>query len=364
MRIRRSSARAGAAFLIGAGAVLASAAPKEPVVPVLVSESYAGGVPGNNGSYFGQATPNGRFVAFTSDATDMRSTPGNSSADIFLRDMKTGQTTLVSENLEGNDGLQASVLPSVSNNGRLVLFMSYATDLIGGDRLGVSDVFLADLRAGDLWRIDVGPDGQEGYGYNYSYPASLSANGRYAVFYSNANNLSSTPNPDFIYNVFVYDRVKDRVSLVSARPDGDQSNGDSFYSTISPNGRFLVFESLATDLADGSADGVSHNIFIHDRKSRKTRQVTSSWLGFSVGADCEDPSVSNNGRYVTFRSRSPDLVQGDTNGVSDSFLKDMKTKATTRLSTGPGGAQGDLESFEVAMSGNAKVILFESRRDA
>ena len=150
-----------------------------------------------------------------------------------------------------------------------------------------------------------------------------------------------------------------KTKLASIRSNGTQGNGNSENASISGDGRYVAFESYATRLVHNDTNG-ERDIFVHDRKTGKTTRVSIRSNGTQGNNGSYDPSISGNGRYVAFESAATNLVQNDTNGMEDVFLHDRKTGKTTRVSKRSNGTQGNGESVYVSISGNGRYVAFES----
>jgi Tol biopolymer transport system component len=361
MRVDRFATRTLCIGVVGTCAVLAAAAPPSGTRSiVLVSESLSGGAPSSEDAYWGAPTRGGRFVAFTGEGTDLVAADDNYAPDVFVRDMRTGVTVLVSADATGAPGDSGSGLPSISDDGRFVAFYSGSSDLVDGDTNFQYDAFLADRRDGTLRRVSLGPDGAEGDAASFVNGRSLSADGRYVVFQSEATDLVEGGTPASTAQVYLYDRVRDSLRLVSAAPDGTPGDGSSSDPSIARGGRFVVFVSTAANLADGGANGNSGNVFVYDVVHGTTSRVTSGVGGVPVDGYCHEPDVSDDGRIVAFNSEAPNLVAGDTNGDYDAFVVDRKAGTTTRISVGPGGVQGNGATFTVSTTADGRAVCFQS----
>ncbi len=417
---RASSRRAPAPWIV-AGlsllAVLATARAAGPAGPEIVSVTPAG-APGNGGSYEGAVTSNGRFVAFSSDATDLVPGDTNGARDVFVRDRRAGTMARVSDS-DGNLGGDGSYSPSISANGRLVAFYSSTTNLVPGDTNGATDVFVQDARTGETTRVSTAADGTEGDGSSGLGGASISATGRWVVFYSSASNLvpgdtngapdifvrdrktgtvtrvsvdsdgseadsfSSGPsisaNGRFVVfysrasnlapgdtndaeDVFVHDLRTGTTTRVSVDSDGNQADDQSFSPVVTSNGRLVAFDSGATNLVPGDANGASYDIFVHDLRTGETRLVSVDSAGQQGNSDSSQPALPSNGKFVMFYSDASNLVPGDTNGFTDVFLHDLRTGATRRLSVDAQGGEGDRYSYVYAtsLSANGRFLAMAS----
>jgi len=249
----------------------------------------------------------------------------------------------------------ASNPPAVSANGRYVAFGSAATTLVPGDTNGFGDVFVRDRVLHKTYLVSVGPGGVQGNGD--SYEAAISANGRYVAFYSQASNLVGGDTNGFA-DVFVRDRKLHKTYIVSVGKGGVQGNGDSYDPSISPNGRWVAFDSIATNFVGVNTNGVQ-NAFVRDRKLRTTSLVSTG--PFLPGnKDSADPVISANGRYVAFDSNASNLVPHDSNGASDVFLRDRTTHKTSILSVNSAGARGNGDSYVPSISANGRWVAFDT----
>jgi Tol biopolymer transport system component len=188
--------------------------------------------------------------------------------------------------------------------------------------------------------------------------SAVSADGRFVAFGSNASNL--VPNDgNHTYDVFVRDRKTGKTRRVSVSSEGVEGNGASQNPSISANGRFVAFSSGAANLVPG--DTKEHvDVFVHDRKTGKTRRVNLSSAGVEADLDSDLPSISASGRFVAFESFATNLVPGDTKAVRDVFVRDRKTGKTKRVSVSSAGVEGDAESFAPSISGDGRFVAFES----
>jgi tricorn protease-like protein len=276
------------------------------------------------GSSAPSISPNGRFVAFQSVATNLVTGDDNGEDDIFVHDRKNGKTKRVSVRSNGTESDGRNFSPSISADGLLVAFWSNATNLVGGDINGDDDVFVHNRENGKTKRVSVRSNGDEAEGGTSSQP-SISANGRFVAFSSTATNLvPDDDNGD--RDVFVHNRKNGKTKRVSVRSNGDEAEGEGGSSgssspSISPNGRFVAFRSDATNLVTGD-NNESDDIFVHDRKNGRTKRVSVRSNGTEAeGGISSESSMSATGRVVAFSSTATNLVGGDANGVNDIFVR-------------------------------------------
>ena len=312
----------------------------------------------NDGSCEPAISADRRYVAFYSDATNLVSGDTNETVDIFLHDGQTGQTTRASVDSAGHQGDNSSWAPAISADGRYVAFYSYASNLVPGDTNGKGDVFVRDRQTGQTTRASV--DSAGGQGYGQSVDPSLSGDGRYVAFASNAPNLVAGDTNNFA-DVFVHDRQTGQTTRVSVDSAGNQANMLSQEPSLSADGRYVAFHSLGSNLVPGDTNG-SDDVFRHDCQTGQTTRVSVDSAGAQGNEQSVHPSISADGRYVTFSSTASNLVAGDTNGTYDVFLHDCQTGRTTRVSLSSAGRQGNEDSAESPspISQDGRYVAFDS----
>ncbi|MEG4912606.1 calcium-binding protein [Microcoleus sp. B7-D4] len=303
----------------------------------------------------------GRFVAFASAASDLVPGDTNNNGDIFVRDLSTNTTTLVSVSSSGDRGNSNSFFPSISGDGRFVVFYSDATNLVPGDTNNQRDIFVRDLSTNTTTLVSVSSNGDRGNGSSsadfFSGP-SISANGRFVAFASNASNLVSgdTNNaPD----IFVRDLSTNTTTSVSVSSSGDRGNRSSYSPSISADGRFVTFSSAATNLVPGDTNA-DNDIFLRDLLTNTTTLVSVSSNGARANGFSSLPSISANGRFVLFESDASNLVPGDTSNSNDIFVRDLSTNTTTLVSVSSSGERGNLPSQFSSISADGRFVAFGS----
>jgi Tol biopolymer transport system component len=313
------------------------------------------GTQGNGPSSWPSISADGRYVAFVSGADNLVSGDTNGRDDIFVYDRQTGQTTRVSVASDGTQGNGFSWQPSISSDGRYVAFLSGANNLVPGDTNWYEDVFVHDRQTGQTTRVSVASNGSQGD--EESGAPSISADGRFVAFASAADNLA--PGGRSGMDVFVRDRQTGRTSRVSVRTDGRGGNHLSYFPSISGDGRCVAFNSLATNLVPNDTNGCD-DIFVHDRATGQTTRVSVASDGTQGDAWSYGASVSADGRYVGFRSLASNLVAGDTNACEDTFVHDRQTGHTTRVSVASDGTQGNGWSEFPSLSAEGRYVAFRS----
>lgn len=382
----------------------------------LISVSTAGELANGYSMQGSDISADGRHVLFFSDAANLvdHDTNGNmfggGGDDGFVRDRDTDgngifdepggvRTTRVTVSTQGKEADLGTLGGGMSPNGRHVVFMSLATNLVPNDNNGSLDTFLHDRDAdGDgifdepeaitTERVGVGNRGEEAIGGTLQNGFSRDA--RYIVFRSAADNLVDGDTNGKI-DTFVRDRVAGTTERISLTWDGQQQNGDSASSTagvqwcISDDGRYLVFLSAATNLVREPDTNNAFDLFVRDRVKGDTRRVSVAWDGAQANTGeyrFENPhhlipqayilaatkgpssatghSISPDGRYVLFSSPASNLVPGDTNGFEDVFLRDVIEQTTIRVSVSAAGEEGNLWSTAPRLSEDGRFVAFSS----
>jgi Tol biopolymer transport system component len=284
------------------------------------------------------------YVAYQSMASNLVAGDTNSRPDVFVYHRITGVTTRISLATGGTQANSVSNSPAISTDGRYVAFSSDASNLVAGDTNGCGDVFVRDRATDATTRVNVATGGTQANENCSDGPISLemaiSADGRYVAFDSTATNLVAGGGP---HDVYVRDRVTGTTTLVSV-PMGDFPNVGSDSPAISADGRYISFVSAYPLMGD------FWYVFVHDRVTSTTTQVNSP-----VASDNTDsPALSADGRYVAFHSEST------TNSRNDVFLRDRVTGTTTRVSVATDGTLANNVSQQPAISADGRTVAFSS----
>ncbi|MFC4534130.1 S8 family serine peptidase [Sphaerisporangium dianthi] len=356
---------------------------------------------GDNDSWWPKLSNDGGAVVFASMASNLVPDDTNDDLDVFVTDLRTGAIERVSVASDGTQADAFSLVPTLSGDGRYVGFSSGATNLVPGDTNGQTDAFAHDRQTGRTEMLSVASDGGLSDGLT-SQPA-LSGDARYAAFNSDATNLVSG-DTNGRTDVFVRDRQTGTTERVSAGQGGAESDGNSREQSISADGRFVAFESSATNLVAGdtneridvfvrdrqtgttelvaapegiepnspiiSADGrmvvyigtgpKGWHIYRYDRQARTSTLVSAAPGGGPANDWSFAPAVSADGETVAFYSYATDLAGPDGNGRTDVYVRDMKAGKTERVSADPKGVDGDGSSELPALSGNGRYVAFQS----
>ena len=359
------------------------------------------GAQGNSDSYAPSISADGRYIVFASDATNLVEGDTNGETDIFVHDRKTGETqrvSVASDGTQGN-GNNTFIASSISADGRYVVFSSSADNLVDGDTNGVQDCFVHDRVTGYTIRVSVASDGTQANGacahiglWGIFYGPSISADGRYVAFSSDATNLLEgvTHGGFFVHDrvtgkttyersggspsisadgryvafsnggIYVHDRVTGETTLESVSSNGTQGNQGGNYPVISADGRYVAFSSISDNLVQGDTSFL--DIFVHNRVTGETTLASVSSDGIQ-GKGNNEPfgmSISADGRYVAFFSLADNLVEGDTNRGMDIYVHDRVTGDTIRVSVASDGTQGNHDSYWSSISADGRYVAFYS----
>jgi Ca2+-binding RTX toxin-like protein len=329
------------------------------ITPISVDSA---GNQGNRDSYNPSISADGRFVAFYSQASNIVPGDTNNSYDTFVRDTLTNTTTLVSLDSAGNQGNSDSYSASISADGRFVAFSSEASNIVPGDTNNYADIFVRDRLTNTTTRVSV--DSAGNLGNRDSYSPSISADGRFVAFYSEASKLVPG-DTDENGDIFVRDRLTNTTTPVSVNSAGNQTSSESNFPSISADGRFVAFESFGSDLVPGDinydTETAVRDIFVRDRLTNTTTRVSVDSAGNQAYRSSEGPSISADGRFVAFSSEASNIVPGDTNSSQDVFVRDRLTNTTTRVSVNSAGNQGNSDSDSASISADGRFVAFTSR---
>jgi hypothetical protein len=336
----------------------------------LVSVNLLGTTSSNTFSLGFAVSPDGRYVGFISSARDLTNLPdNNSTTDVFIRDMVTEETKLVSVNTTGTSASGGIGVYSITPNGRYVLFESSGRDLTSiprGASLS-SDVYVRDLQGGVTTLVSVNSAGTAS-GNNTSQPHAISDDGRFVTFESLASNLVPSGDNNSNYDIFVRDLLTNTTSLVSVSTDRTNSaNGMSRYSILTPDGRYVVFASTATNLVNIPDSNNAYDVFRRDMQTGTTALISINAAG-SASGNRESLGlgitydISADGNLIAFESTASNLITNDLNGFgNDIYLRNVVLNTTTLISknrdeTGSGNSQ----SYNPRISDDGRYVAFES----
>ena len=363
---------------------------------VSIPDGIGVGAQGNSDSTEPAITPDGRYVAFNSNASNLVATPSdtNLASDVYVRDTNTsisGNRTVRMSVGDGVPGTQANSDSYIAGNAVavdntvaignvLVAFYSLATNLFPAlDNNGSAHVYLRSCTPDFVACTTVPVDNagtQQANGS--SLDPSISKNGRFIVYSSYAKNLGPPLAADGTSQIFVYDRTSGSTVVVSVDNTGAAGTGSSTLASISATGRYAVFTSAATNLVAGLVDNNAvTDVFLHDRDvsgsgifdtpgNISTIRVSVGAAGAQGDGASNTPilpilGISDDGKFVVYETLATNFDPfGDTNGVTDVYLYDTVAKTTRRLSVSGSGAEANNFSVEVTISGNGKVAAYSS----
>jgi Tol biopolymer transport system component len=360
---------------------------------VSIPDGIAPGAQANDASDSPVITPDGRYVAFNSNATNLIANPAdtNLASDVYVRDTNPLNPRTVRMSVgdgvpgtQGNNGSfiagNAVAIDNTVNIGNvLVAFYSSATNLFPAlDNNGSTHVYLRSCSTDFLTCTTVPVDNTGAQQANGgSLDPSISKNGRFVVYTSDATNLVASDTNNSA-DIFVFDRVTRQNVRVSVDNNGAQGNGDSTLAAISASGRYVVFTSAANNLVAGLVDNnAATDVFLHDRSVngsgvfdtpgniRTTRVSVGAGGAQGNGASnisiLPVLSISDDGKFVVYETAATNFDPfGDANGVTDVYLYNTVANTTSRLSVSGSGAEANNFSVEVTISGDGKVAAYSS----
>jgi Tol biopolymer transport system component len=338
------------------------------VTTAAIADAFAGqtarvsvssdGVPADMSASSGVLSGDGNYVVFSSAATNLRAGLVTTGMHVYRHDRTTGETALVSVTPTGDPGNNVSRDPSVSSNGQFVVFSSFATDLVAGDTNLRQDVFVRDMIAGTTTLVSGATAGVVGLPGNsflsgLSGAHEISDNGRYIVFMSLATNLAAGAT-NGVQQVYWKDMETGAVVRVSVNPAGEFGNRPSERPAISGDGQVVAFESASTNFAS-SFNTVQVFARVLPNGSLTLESAGSAALGRRSGV----PTLSFDGQYMAFESDAPLDPADLDNGTPDVFLRDRTLGTTVLASLSPNAVQGAI-SARPSISSDGRWVGFDS----
>jgi len=313
------------------------------------------GTQGNGGSLDASISADGRYVAFTSSANNLVTGDTNGQEDVFVYDQESGQTTLVSVKSDGSQQNQSSSSrPFISSSGRYIVFES----LFLTSNCGWAQIFIHDMQTAETMCVSVNSSGVQGNGI--SNASSVSADGRYVTFMSSSSLVADDNNG--MEDIYVHDRVTGQTTRVSVASDGTQGNGHSWYPSISADGLYMVFASDASNLVPGDSNS-KQDVFVHDRLTGQTIRVSVASDGTQGNGESmysRQSYISADGRYITFASTATNLANNCANGEFQVFIHDRNTGQIFCASVSSGSIQGNSSSSYPTISADGRYVAFVS----
>lgn len=288
-------------------------------------------------SNFPSVSGDGRYVAYLSPATNLVTPDTNGWTDAFVRDVVTNKNSLLSVSSTGTQANGATVSVLAAADGRHFMFATGGTGLAPGDVNATADVFVRDTVGNTTSLVSATPSGTSGN--NASTAEAISSDGRYVAFDSIATNLVSG-DTNGVSDVFVRDMTTGQTTRGSVDSNGQQLVAESTDADISATGRYLAFVTRSADVIPGVGNGFAQ-VYLRDLTTGQVTLISRTPAGLPAGADSRAPSVSSDGKIVVFESAASDVVSADTNGVGDIFRYDGNSGTVSRISVGLGGAEAN-----------------------
>ncbi|MGB3411661.1 MAG: hypothetical protein WBA45_10715 [Microthrixaceae bacterium] len=314
------------------------------------------GLQGDRDSGAPNISADGRYVVFESAARNLVDGDLNNKVDIFVHDRDTATTSRASVASSGVESNDTSLSPSISDDGRYIAFSSEGTNLVVGDTNSSSDVFVRDTINGSTSRTSLSSSAAQGD--DASSAPMISGDGNSVVFQSFATDLvigDTNGHPD----VFHRNLPSGTTTLVSRSSAGIVGDGISESPDVSNDGRLVVFRSTASNLVSGDVNSRA-DVFLRDTVTDVTTRVSIADGGLEADDFSAGPAISGNGRFVAYSSVAKNLVSGDSSGWEDVFVLDVEHLVTSRVSLGLGGLEANNPSYRPTISSDGRYIAFGS----
>ncbi|MAW59254.1 MAG: hypothetical protein CMJ94_00305 [Planctomycetes bacterium] len=312
------------------------------------------GALGDRGSSDVRISADGSCAVFSSDALNLDGAPSGF-GDVYLHDLLLHRTERVSLTDGGGLANKLSELPRVSGDGQRVAFVTYADNLVAGDTNSARDVYLRDRAAGSTQRISLSTSGEQSN--NDSYVAGLSADGRYVLFSTRSAKMH--PDGNTRNHFYLRDTLNGTTTRTTETSLGAAANQDCRHGFLSAQADWVVFSTISTNLPGGAGNS-RDDVYIRNLNTGVTEWISSTSTGGEPNSHCRYPSVSADGRWVVFQSAATNLVPGDTNGVSDIFLRDRQTGSITRISQRWDGSEAARECLSPRISEDGNTIVYQT----
>jgi len=308
-------------------------------------------------SYGDTFSADGTKVLFSSLASNLVASDTNDVFDVFVKDLKTGEITRISTDASGKQANGESFGVVFSADGSKVLFRSAASNLVANDNNGKVDVFLKDLKTGEVTLVSSNGSAE---GFNgSSVGIALSADGTKVLFDSDASNVV-VGDTNTLTDAFVKDLTTGEITRVST-DSGNKEIQDSAVIAVgmSADGNKVLLHSASSNLVSGDNND-AHDVFVKDVKTGAVIRVSTDYEDTEANGNSEGYAISADGTKVLFASNADNLVGGDTNRASDVFVKNIKTGEVTRVSTDANGSEANGASFGSTFSADGTKVLFNS----
>lgn len=318
------------------------------------------GAPANGSSRISGLSTDGQRVLITSEASNLSADDGNSVSDVFVYDRRSRAPHLVSRGLDGVAANGRSIARDLSSDGRYVVFSSVASDLTLDDENDAWDVFLTDLSTGSTRRISMGPGDQQRNVVSGNH-AHVSADGRFVSFHSQSDALLPG-DANGAFDIFLFDGLANSTTRISPANGLGEPNGNSFVLGMSDDGRYLSGYSQADNLVLGDRNGLD-DVFLYDRLTNTVSRINVGARGQEAEAASQSGGLSPDGRYVLYASADNDLDAISGQARTSSYVFDTVRSQTRRLSEDASGASGDADSSPPHVSADGHCFIFSTRAD-
>jgi len=322
---------------------------------VLASASDSG-VKGNGHSYTPSLSADGTAVAFYSHADNLDPADTDTSPDVYVKDLASGDIALASTADTGVKGSGGSYSPSMAADGNSVAFTSEATNLDPADTDSELDVYVKDLASGDIVLTSTSDTGDKSNGDGYI--PFLSADGGRVAFYSLATNLDPA-DTDVQADVYVKDLASGDMVLASTSGTGDKGNAGSYFPALSADGATVAFHSIATNLDPLDTDS-AFDVYVKDLVSGDVVLASTSDTGESSNGYSYSPSLEADGSSVAFVSDATNLTSADTDSTYDVYVKDLTGGDLMLASSSDAAVKSDGSSYNPSLSGDGSTVAFWS----
>ena len=315
------------------------------------SESiYDHGVIYERGGYVNLSS-DGSYLVFQSYAQDLIEADSNQ-LKIFLYRIEQEDLQLLYENVD-----TYSIWPMISENGKFVVFASPSHQQFAEDA-PINQIILLDSELESIRLITQAGDGEPANGWSGYSPPVITDDGRFVAFDSIAMNLSTIDSEDTI-DIFLYDGKNETIQLISQNNDGMPANGDSKSPAISADGRYIVFTSTADNLVEGVHNQES-NVFLRDTVNEETIMISKGLSGQPANGASYNPDISNDGNLIVFQSEASNLVSHDPNNAQDIFIFDVESNTMLLVSRTIDGKPANNQSVSPAISGDGTTVVYQS----
>ena len=331
----------------------------------LLSTTYGGTAGGNGDGYTVAIGPNG-VAAFDSYASDLAQVDNNGGQDVFARTPSESAPELISLGI-GVTGDENTFDERVTGNGAKVAFASNAGNLVPNDTNSTSDVFLYDLNSHTTTLVSANP-ANNGTQNGPSDSPRPGADGHYVAYHTApVGTPFAGPDVDFFDSaydqIYLRDTASNVTTLVSVNVTNiAPGNGASINPQITPDGQYVVFESIASDLVTNDLNGTGSDVFIRNRTNSAVELISVNAAGAgSANSDSRAPSVSANARFVAFETFATDLGGTDNNGHFNVYVRDRLNHTNILCSPNYSHSNGgNNDSFGSLLSANGSNVIFFS----